>query len=49
MTRRTLDDWKLLIDKQLASGMSVPKFCQQHQLNEKYFYGRKSIFKNAQS
>lgn len=48
MTRRTLDDWKVLIDKQIASGMSVPKFCQQHQLNAKYFYGRKSIFKNAQ-
>ena len=48
MTRRTLDDWKVLIDKQIASGMSVPKFCQQHQLNPKYFYGRKSIIHNAE-
>ena len=48
MTRRTLDDWKILIDKQIASGMSVPKFCQHHQLNPKYFYGRKSIIRSAE-
>ncbi|SEL81291.1 hypothetical protein SAMN05216262_12344, partial [Colwellia chukchiensis] len=47
MQRRTLDDWKSLVDKQIASGLSVPKFCQQHQLNPKYFYGRKAtIVKN---
>ena len=48
MIRRTLDDWKILIDKQVASGLSVPTFCQQHQLNPKYFYGRKSIVRHAQ-
>ena len=47
MTRRTLDDWKILVGKQIASGMSVPKFCQQHQLNPKYFYARKSIIHSA--
>ena len=40
MQRRTLDDWKKLVDKQIASGLSVPKFCQEHQLNPKYFYAR---------
>jgi hypothetical protein len=48
MTRRTLDDWKVLIDKQIANGMSVPKFCQHHQLNLKYFYGRKPIIHHAE-
>ena len=48
MQRRTLDDWQILIDKQKASGLSVPKFCQHHQLNPKYFYARKAtIVKNA--
>ena len=36
MQRRTLDDWKNLVDKQIASGLSVLEFCQQHQLNPKY-------------
>jgi len=43
MTRRTFDDWKHLVDKQTASGLSVPKFCRQHNLNPKYFYSRKSM------
>jgi hypothetical protein len=43
MTRRTFDDWKYLVDKQTASGLSVPKFCSQHNLNPKYFYSRKSM------
>lgn len=49
MTRRALDDWKILVDKQIAFGMSAPKYCQQHQLNPKYFYGRKSMANNAES
>ena len=43
MTRKTLDDWKHLVDKQIASGLSVPQFCVQHDLNPKYFYSRKSV------
>lgn len=43
MTRRTFDDWKVLVEKQIASGLSVPQFCHQHQLNPKYFYSRKSM------
>lgn len=37
MTRRTLDNWKILIDKKVVRGMSAAKFCQQHQLNSRYF------------
>lgn len=42
MTRKTLDDWKNLVEKQIASGLSVPQFCHQHNLSAKYFYSRKS-------
>lgn len=42
MSRKTFDDWKSLVEKQIASGLSVPQFCRQHNLNPKYFYSRKS-------
>ena len=42
MTRRTFNDWKNLVEKQITSGLSVPQFCNQHNLNPKYFYARKS-------
>ena len=47
MTRKTFDDWKALVEKQIASGLSVPQFCHQHNLNPKYFYARKSKVINA--
>lgn len=43
MSRKTLAEWKVLVDKQIASGLSVVEFCQQHQLSPKYFYSRKSL------
>jgi len=43
MSRKTSDDWKNLVEQQITSGLSVPKFCQQHKLNAKYFYARKAI------
>ena len=43
MTRRTFDDWKILVDKQNACGLSIPQFCRQHNLNPTYFYSRKSM------
>lgn len=42
MTRRTFDDWKNLVEKQIVSGISVPQFCDKHNLNPTYFYARKS-------
>jgi putative transposase len=47
MTRKTFNDWKSLVDKQIASGLTVPNFCQQHNLNPKYFYSRKPMIYKA--
>ncbi len=47
MARKTLDDWKILVEKQIASGLSVPQFCHQNNLNPKYFYSHKSKIVNA--
>ena len=49
MNRKTFDDWKDLVEKQIASGLTVPKFCHQHNLNPKYFYSRKSMVYKEQS
>jgi hypothetical protein len=43
MSRKTLADWQILVEKQIASGLSVVQFCQQHNLNPKYFYSRKAL------
>ncbi|WP_114324640.1 IS66 family insertion sequence element accessory protein TnpA [Candidatus Colwellia aromaticivorans] len=43
MSRKTSDEWKCLVEKQITSGLSVPKFCDQYQLSTKYFYARKAI------
>jgi hypothetical protein len=43
MSRKTFDEWKNLVEQQVNSGLSVPKFCEQRQLNVKYFYARKAI------
>jgi hypothetical protein len=47
MSRKTFDDWKTLVEKQIASGLTVPTFCHQHNLNPKYFYSRKSMVYKA--
>ena len=47
MSRKTSDEWKNLIAQQVTSGLSVPKFCDQHQLSAKYFYARKAIVAKA--
>jgi len=43
MSRKNSDEWKKLVEQQVISGLSVPKFCAQHQLSAKYFYARKAI------
>ena len=42
MSRKTSDEWKNLVEQQITSGLSVPKFCALHQLSTKYFYARKA-------
>jgi len=49
MSRKTLAEWKTLVDKQITSGLSVVQFCQQHHLNPKYFYSRKSLISKKAS
>ena len=49
MNRKTSDEWKALVDQQITSGLSVPKFCEQHQLSAKYFYARKAIIAKENS
>jgi hypothetical protein len=43
MSRKTSDEWKTTVDQQIIRGLSVPKFCEKHQLSAKYFYARKAI------
>jgi hypothetical protein len=45
MSRKTLADWKIIVDRKTTSGLSVVQFCQQHNLNSKYFYSGKSLIK----
>jgi hypothetical protein len=42
MKRRTQTDWRVLIEQQAKSRLSVAEFCQQHNLGQTYFYKRKS-------
>ena len=49
MGRKTSDEWKALVDQQITSGLSVPKFCEQYQLNAKYFYARRAIIAKENS
>ena len=49
MSRKTSDDWKNIVEQQITSGLSVSKFCQQHQLSAKYFYARKAIIAKDKS
>lgn len=41
MGRRTSQEWQAIIEQQQASGQSVVDFCQQQQLDSKYFYARR--------
>ncbi len=43
MSCKTYPEWKNLVEQQITSGLSVPKFCDQYQLNTTYFYARKAI------
>jgi hypothetical protein len=45
MIRRTLAQWKIIIDEQQTSGLNAVKYCDQNQLNYKTFSARKSVIK----
>ncbi|WP_425439320.1 IS66 family insertion sequence element accessory protein TnpA, partial [Pseudoalteromonas denitrificans] len=37
MARRTLEDWQTIIEAQLASGLTIVKYCEQNKINPKTF------------
>jgi hypothetical protein len=41
MSRRSIEDWQVLITEQEKSGLTVPVFCRERGLNTKYFYLRR--------
>jgi putative transposase len=49
MARRSSQEWQTIINQQEASGLSVMDFCEQQQINKKYFYARRhALFKKFQ-
>lgn len=42
MALRTLEQWRLIIEAQKSSGLSVAAFCEQNDINEKSFYNRRA-------
>ncbi|SFD42783.1 IS66 family insertion sequence element accessory protein TnpA, partial [Pseudoalteromonas denitrificans] len=45
MARRTLEDWQTIIEAQLASGLTIVKYCEQNKINPKTFSSRKATLK----
>jgi hypothetical protein len=41
MARRSSQEWQTIIEQQEASGLSVIAFCEQQQVDRKYFYARR--------
>jgi len=47
MTIRTQEQWHALVEAQKHSGLTQAKFCEQHDINPKYFSLRKSQLKTT--
>jgi hypothetical protein len=45
MTRRSFQEWQTIIEQQEASGLSIIEFCEQQQLNQKYFYAKRDTLR----
>lgn len=45
MARRSFHEWQTIIEQQEASGLSVTEFCEQQQINQKYFYARRDTLR----
>lgn len=37
MSRRSLLDWKIIVEQQLTSGLIAAEFCRQNNINQKYY------------
>jgi len=47
MARKSLADWKAVVERQLSSGLTAAEFCRQNNLNQKYFSQYKCKFKKV--
>jgi len=47
MGRKSLADWKTIVEQQLSSGLTAAEFCRQNNLNQKYFSQYKCKFKKV--
>ena len=47
MSRRSLADWKVIVEQQLNSGLKAAEFCRQNNLNQKHFSQYKCKFKKV--
>jgi len=47
MGRKSLADWKTMVERQLTSGLTAAEFCRQNHLNQKYFSQYKCKLKNT--
>lgn len=41
MTRRSMKDWRALVEAQARSGLTAAEFCREHGVNPQYFSLRK--------
>jgi hypothetical protein len=37
MGRKSLTDWKEIVERQISSGLTAAEFCRQNNHNQKYF------------
>ena len=47
MARKSLADWKVVVERQLSSGLTAAEFCRQNNLNQKYFSQYKCKLKKS--
>jgi putative transposase len=45
MARRSSKEWQTIIEQQEASDLTVVDFCEQQQVNRRYFYARRHILR----
>ena len=48
MARRSSQEWQTIIEQQEASNLTVVDFCEQQNVNRRYFYARRHILRKLQ-
>lgn len=48
MTKRNTKEWQAIIQQHVTSGLSVVDFCEQHNINKKYFNDRRRYWLKQQ-